>query len=128
MAFNPQSLDTRAASDAGVFVTLKDVEGNEVWADGKPVQFRLVGRDSAVAKEAFSLVDGKSGDALTAASEEALSKCVKGWSDNIEGDDGKPLAFNKENLAKLIAIPHIGEWLLGEVMRRANFTTKPRSK
>lgn len=124
MTFDLSLLDTRAASDAGVWLTLQDIHGNDVIDDeGKAVQFHLCGRDTAVVKEAFKSLAGKEGEALDEASTQVLAKCVKGWSQNI-GIDGKTLDFSAENAVKLLRIPHIGDWVLREVMNRANFTTK----
>ena len=119
MGFNLASLDTRAAADAGVWLTLTDIHGNDVFGDdGEPVQFLIVGRDSAIAKEAFRLIKGKEGEALEGAALTALAKCVKGWSDNLDED------FTDANVRKALEIPHVQEWAMKQVLDRANFTTK----
>ena len=122
MSFDLASLDTRIASDEGVWLTLLDISGKDVLDDeGAPVQFKLIGRDSAVAKEAFGEVAGKEGGALSAASVNALAKCVKGWSDNLTMG-GKAFEYSEENARTLAAVPHIQGWIASEVVNRANFT------
>lgn len=112
MAFNPASLDTRAASDEGVWFTITDLNGKEIHEDGEPVQLRIAGRDSAVVKEAIT----NPGDGAEQA--EKVATIIKGWSKNLQA----------ESALELAAIPHIAEFVVKKALARVNFTMKsPKS-
>ena len=108
MAFSPALLDTRAKSDEGVWFTLEDDAGNEIFEDGEPVQLQLLGRDCAVAKEALKKI-AEGGDVV-----ESTAAMIKGWSKNLDA----------ESATELASIPHISEWVLKKVVSRSNFMTK----
>lgn len=107
MGFNPASLDTRKQSDEGVWFTLEDLDGNEIFEDGEPVQVCLYGRDSAIAKQALEDHDG---DIV-----ELTSRLIKEWSDNLEAKSAEEIA----------GVPHLADFISAKVLNRANFTIKP---
>jgi hypothetical protein len=117
MAFNPASLDTRAKSDEGVWLTLTDLNGEEIFDGGKPVQLHIMGKDSAVVKEMLNEMDLKAHE-VNDGNAEIAAKFVKGWSDNIEA----------KTALELVEVPVIREFVIRAVVDRANFTNKkPKS-
>lgn len=108
MAYDPASLDTRANSSEGVWFTLTDLNGDDIIDGGKPVQIKLYGKDSAVAKSVIDAIEANEKP------EKALALLVAEWSDNLE----------VESAESLVSIPHVADWVYKHATSRANFTMK----
>lgn len=112
MPFELSSLDTRKAADEGVWFTLEDVDGKEMEADGEPVRFRLLGRDSAVAVEAMRDFP------MDASKADMAEIYIVEWSENVNASSAREIA----------EVPYIADWVALKVTNRVNFMPKPQTK
>lgn len=108
MAFNLATIDTRAASEQGVWFTITDLDDAEIFEGDKPVQLLLAGKDSAVAQEVAREVMSTKDAAKT------VAKLILGWSANLEAKSAEEIA----------AVPHVQDFILKKVRDRVNFTPK----
>ena len=111
-------LDTRAASDAGVWFDLVDLEGRPLSDEKGPLKLRIAGKDSAVAKQVLSDIAEAPEGAEVAP---LIAPILLEWTENVEL--GGKLPVTRENAVKILSFPHFQDFVLSKSSVRANFST-----
>jgi hypothetical protein len=134
--FNIPQLDTKQAAEAGVVVGIKALDGVTPVcnADGKPLEIKVLGRDSRAYAAAMHEIQqarlnkmAQGGNATATFEEsqkttlELLVACTVGWANFLDAN-GDPVAFSRAAVAELYSqFPAVRDQVDACIGNRANF-------